>query len=394
MKICWIDLREFTERNRSYIGYQRIMHMAGNYELFLITKESPLLKKELPASSHLIFWPVKNKNIYLDRILSFLFAFVQTIQLYRKHKFDIIYTGANFSYFLGLIFKCIFPIKWIVDIEEHPEFQRGSCGTKGKLLSAQTVYYNARLFFLRHILKYADLVVVQGINAEEGLPKRIIECFHVDQNKLLPLPIGIDLANTSPQNSGQRDQHNGFRVIYSGYLSRWRGIDNLLLSIADLKDKIPNLKLILLGPYKDNNEKRYLKKIIENSHLDGEIDYKGYVPHEMSLSLIQSSDICICPFPKNDVFEQAYSLKIPEYLAMGKAVVATNLECIRAYIKNEENGLLIDSNSPDELANAILRLYREKSLREKLQRNARKSVLEFDWNKLNALIDKRIRELK
>jgi len=393
MKICLVDIKKFIEKNRSYIIYQRILHLAQNYEIFLITKESPLLKKELRASSHFIFWRGENKNVYLDRFLFFSFALLKIIQVYRKHKFDIIYTGTNFSYFLGLIFKNIFSIKWIVDIEEHPEFQKRSWEAKGKFSLLRALYYKARIFLLKRTLKYADLVIAQGISNKEGLPKRLIGNFHVNQNKLLALPIGVDLTKTSSWNPGQQPQHNGFRVIYSGYLSRWRGIDNLLLSVAKLKDKIPNLKLILVGPYKDDDERQYLEKIVKDLCLDGDVDYKGYVPHEISLNLIQGSDICICPFPKNDVFEQAYSLKIPEYLAMGKAVIATNLECIREYIKNEENGLLINSNDPEELVSAIFRLYREENLKKKLERNARKSVLRYDWNKLHAKLDQKIREL-
>ena len=133
--------------------------------------------------------------------------------------------------------------------------------------------------------------------------------------------------------------------------------------------------------------------MFENLRLDGQVDYKGYQPYEVSLRLIKCSDVCICPFPKNDVFEQAYSLKIPEYLAMGKAVVATNLECIRPYIKNEENGLLVISNSPEELAHGIFRIYNEKDLKRKLEDNARKSVLRYDWNRLHAEIDQRIKDM-
>ena len=393
LKICLINLMEFKECNKSYGTYQRILHLAQNYEIFLITKESPLLKKELPASSCLIFWLGENKNVYFDRFLFSSFVLLKMIQVYRKHKFDIIYTSTNFSYFLGLIFKNIFSIKWIVDIYEHPEFQKRSWEAKGKFSLLRALYYKARIFLLKCTLKYADLVIAQGTSTKEGLPKRLIENFHVNQNKLLPLPIGVDLAKTLSLNPGQQSQHNGFRVIYSGYLSRWRGIDNLLVSIAKLKDKISNLKLILVGPYKDDDERQYLEKIVKDLCLDGNVDYKGYVPHEISLNLIQGSDLCVCPFPKNDVFEQAYSLKIPEYLAMGKAVIATNLECIRAYIKNEENGLLINSNDPEGLASAIFRLYREENLKKKLERNARKSVLRYDWNKLHVRLDQRIKRL-
>lgn len=395
LKIIVVISKEFTERSKSYAVFKRILYLSRIHEIFLVAKKSLFLEKALGEDpSHLLFFHSKWKNTYLNKIIFNLFALTKMFQLNIKLKTDIIYTLSNFDYFLGLICKRLLSTKWVVDVAEHPEFQRKSLKTRGRLEFIRRFYYSIKLYLLKRTLRYADLVIVQGTSIKEGLPRKLIDSFLVNKRNILALPLGVDLEMTKPNNPQQNKEDSSFKVIYSGYLSRWRGIDNLLVAISKIDSNIPDLKMLLVGPYKDKEEKEYLENMVKNLGLNGHVEYKGYVPHETSLGFIEVSDVCVCPFPKNDVFEQAYSLKIPEYLAMGKAVIATNLECIRAYIKNEENGLLIDSNSPDELANAILRLYREKSLREKLERNARKSVLEFDWNKLNAVIDKRIRELK
>jgi glycosyltransferase involved in cell wall biosynthesis len=127
--------------------------------------------------------------------------------------------------------------------------------------------------------------------------------------------------------------------------------------------------------------------------LSGVLEYRGHVAHDEVLRCIAAADVCVCPFPKLPALEYAYALKIPEYLAMGKVVVATDLECNRGLIRNEENGILTTDNSPEELCGALHRLYRDKELREKLESNARGSVKHLDWGQLLAQLNRKISHL-
>lgn len=111
------------------------------------------------------------------------------------------------------------------------------------------------------------------------------------------------------------------------------------------------------------------------------------MPCEKVLALLEQADVCVCPFPKLKGTEHIYPLKVFEYLAMGKPVVATNLKGISQIIKHGENGLLVEPNNPDEVTEAILRIYKDPELRSRLEQNARKSVLEYDWDIINKKMD-------
>lgn len=65
-----------------------------------------------------------------------------------------------------------------------------------------------------------------------------------------------------------------------------------------------------------------------------------------------------------------------EAMAMGKAVIATNVNGSREVVKHKENGLLIEPEDVSALADAILLLYRQAELREKLQTQARNTITE------------------
>jgi len=89
-----------------------------------------------------------------------------------------------------------------------------------------------------------------------------------------------------------------------------------------------------------------------------------------------------------------YPVKVFEYLAMAKPVIATNLKGVSQIVKHEGNGLLIEPDDPEAMAKAILRIYQDEKLREKLRRNARKSVLQYDWDIINEKIDNALNDLK
>ena len=73
---------------------------------------------------------------------------------------------------------------------------------------------------------------------------------------------------------------------------------------------------------------------------------------------------------------------IVQSLAMRKPVVGTNVGGIPEIITDGFNGLLISPNSPKQLSEAIIRLATETELREKLKKEAIKSVQEYTWEKI------------
>jgi len=69
-----------------------------------------------------------------------------------------------------------------------------------------------------------------------------------------------------------------------------------------------------------------------------------------------------------------------EAMACGRPVIASNIPGIKDVITNEENGILIPTRDPVALANAILRLMEDHSLRLRLGKNARQLMIEnYDW---------------
>ncbi len=74
-------------------------------------------------------------------------------------------------------------------------------------------------------------------------------------------------------------------------------------------------------------------------------------------------------------------------------MIATDIRSNRKIVKDGYNGLLVKSEDPHDLADAIQKLYENPGLREKLASNARESVREYDWNCILGKLEQKLEEL-
>jgi glycosyltransferase involved in cell wall biosynthesis len=109
----------------------------------------------------------------------------------------------------------------------------------------------------------------------------------------------------------------------------------------------------------------------------GKVIFTGAVAHERVPALLDACDILIAPHvPLADGSEFFGSpTKIFEYMAMGKAIVASRLGQIGEVLKHEETALLVEPGNVSELAAAIVRVAGSDELRGRLGPNAREAAV-------------------
>ncbi len=170
-----------------------------------------------------------------------------------------------------------------------------------------------------------------------------------------------------------------------------RGIDVLLEAVNKVRSEIP-VELTLAGRvYEDF--RGWLNNFITEHDLGNTVEILGEIKPEEVINLVGRSDVCVCPLASTQSRSYAYPVKVLQYLAMGKPVVATNTPGVAQIIKHGENGLLVNPDAPEEMAKAFLRIYEDTELREKLEQNVRQSVLKYDWSMINEKIDRALSEL-
>jgi len=108
------------------------------------------------------------------------------------------------------------------------------------------------------------------------------------------------------------------------------------------------------------------------------IAFAGRVRHEDVPRHIAAMDICIATVSS----ALGLSMKLFEYMAMGKPVIGTRWKAVESVVQHERDGLLVANEDRHDLKRAILRLMRDPGLRERLGRSARRNVLaRYTWRR-------------
>lgn len=250
--------------------------------------------------------------------------------------------------------------------------------------------WNSPLMFpglARHIehflLKNADLVIV----VSDVLRKSLLE-IGVNPKNILVNPNGVDTSVFHPGIDGSkiRAKYNldGKTVIgFIGTFGLWHGAEFLAKVIASMNEwsKIHNLHFLLIG---DGQRRPKTEEILRSSGSLTCCTFAGMVPQVDAPKYLAACDILVSPHVPNpdgtDFFGSP--TKLFEYMAMGKAIVASRLNQIGDILEHEKTALLAETGNIDEFRQAIMNLAKNPVLRNYLGRNARNEVCErYTWEK-------------
>ena len=107
------------------------------------------------------------------------------------------------------------------------------------------------------------------------------------------------------------------------------------------------------------------------------------IPHHEVPALIAEADICLAPLGLNDrnVTQGACPIKVLEYMASSRPLIASNMPIVRELVREDVDGLLFSPNDPDDLARQVLMLLNDFELSQRLSDSATERALtKFTWH--------------
>jgi glycosyltransferase involved in cell wall biosynthesis len=201
-------------------------------------------------------------------------------------------------------------------------------------------------------------------------------------NKNSPLqyefPYGIDEKKIRFTELNEIQLHTLGFIGVIGYNS---GLDLLIKSIHNLKKKIPDIKLHVIG---SGNYEKTSKQLVQDMGLVNNVVFWGYINDDEKVrDILAKCAIGIAPYKSSiDNFAQ-YSIpgKVIQYLTCGLAVIITKVPNIASEIQNKKAGFAINDNI-DELSDAIEKLLCDNLSLIECRNNAIKMALDYSWNKI------------
>jgi len=213
------------------------------------------------------------------------------------------------------------------------------------------------------------------------------------ENKIIYLPLGIKLSrfkNVFNKTLVERKKEldlplNNEVVLYVGLIDKRKGIFDLVQAAPIIIKENPDILFLIVSfplsgvLYDYSKNKKKIIKIIEDNHtrekflfLEGLYD----IPKLMSIA-----DVCVFPITTMHGI-LGYPLTLLEAMALGKGVVASDIEIIKEIVSHEKNGLLFCRGDIRNLSQKVNLLLSNKKLKNKFGRCARKEVKKFELDNI------------
>jgi glycosyltransferase involved in cell wall biosynthesis len=240
-----------------------------------------------------------------------------------------------------------------------------------------------RLFAIWATRKCFD-TAAQIICISPRLKEHLKTKWNVDESKLSVLPIAADVESVTPNhNSATVRKSLGLTtepvVMWVGGFYPWHDMSLLLESFALILQRRPDARLVLVG---DGQTRSAVADTVTKAGMGHAVIMTGKIAHSQVPEMLSIADVAVVPSTPltAGLGGTGTPLKLFEYMAAGKAIVATALNEAAEVIRDGHDGLLVQPGDASKFAEATLKLVDDPKERSRLGKNAREqAVKQYSW---------------
>jgi glycosyltransferase involved in cell wall biosynthesis len=222
----------------------------------------------------------------------------------------------------------------------------------------------------------------------------MVRAWNVAPDKIVVMPNGVDVALFTPEHDARPVRQEfglgeGPVISFVGGFQKWHGLEQLVESFVQVLHEVPAARLLLIG---DGRHRPVVQRRIAELGVESAVVITGLVPQTRVPALLAAADIAVLPYPQLPQELWFSPLKLYEYMAAGKAIVASRAGQIAEVIHHGRDGYLVDPGNVNDLARALVTLIREPAERQRLGDRARqRAVACHSWvhyiERLEAIYD-------
>jgi glycosyltransferase involved in cell wall biosynthesis len=233
---------------------------------------------------------------------------------------------------------------------------------------------NAKRQF-RYNLETANCIIC----VSEQLKTHLVRKWQIPAQKILVFSNCVDVEQFRPDSNIRRQVRESLGIkkepliLFVGNFYEWHDIGTLLGAFSSVLNERPDARLILVG---DGTQRETMEQRSNELNVSHAVHFIGRIPHADVPGYMASADIAIVPYPKMDQKNWLSPLKLFEYMASARPIVASAVGQVVNIIQHEENGLLVPPDDVTQMADAIMRLVADKELRMRLGKQARNDAIQ------------------
>ncbi len=305
---------------------------------------------------------------WLAEVLEFTYSLVALPRFVRAihvHRPDFVYERFNLFFPVGAWVTRMTGVRLVLEVNSPLYEERRE--QPGVALEAFAQWTQ------RYVWRQADLVLpVTHVLAD------IMVQYGVDRERILVMPNGVDVHRFHPLDAGTAKGALGLHAHlvlgFVGFVRRWHGLEEVIRAMAD--NALPSNTLLLVvgdGPVRGD-----LEALALNLGVAERVRFTGVIERKDLPQYIAAFDVALQP----GVTAYASPLKVIEYLAMGKPILAPDQANIREILTDGLNARLFPPESAQARTRALTELASDAWLRTRLAAGAAESIgrLGLDWN--------------
>lgn len=294
--------------------------------------------------------------------------------LNHNRKADLVYQRYGRNNYAGLTFAHRIGVPFVLEYNGSEIWMSRNWGHSLRFESLTEEIENC-------VLTHADLVVGNADAFKEELLGK-----GVKEERILIIPNGVDLDRFDPALSGEDIRASlGFSeqdivVTFVGSFGPWHGAEILAQSIRRVVKQCSFIKFLFIG---DGARLVEVKRIVSEDDVSENVIFTGLINREIVPRYLAASDIVVSPQVPNPDGSPFFGspTKLFEYMSMGKAIIASDLDQIGTILTSYQDSILVPPGNVGRLAEAILLLATDSNLRTSIGMQARKVVeAKYSWD--------------
>lgn len=361
-KICYICYRNSPETNIEH--YSRAVADNGFDVSILAISDTDEETFEVLDGKKIYRIPLNGEPNKRRTRLSFI---LKAVRFLNKHDFAIVHMESSCKYFCLIKILTSSNAKFIYHSMSYP-------------ISSSHLKVVRRMIFLFVESLFMDRVIVQS----EELREKLIGIRNLKRTGVVPVgfnrkffyPIGENEKRM--MRSSLNIPKNHPVLVYCGVIAKLRQLDRLIMAFEKVHRTCDDVKLLMVG---DGDALEEIKALARSLQIEKSIIFTGRIPHDEVVNYIGMADIGISYIPINENYNYNPPLKTFEYLACGLPTIATRTVSNCKIATDGFSGILVD-DTPEAFAMAIISLLKDKNKQAFLRKNARKSIMAFDFGHL------------
>lgn len=183
------------------------------------------------------------------------------------------------------------------------------------------------------------------------------------------IPMGVNLQIRRRENKEKEPT-----LIWVNRIIKSKRLEHALKTFEYVRRKIPNAKLWIVGPISPSYQNKLQRQVQKLGLKD--VIFHNFVEEKRKQELIQKAHLII-----STSVREGWGLTITEANALGTPALVYNVAGLRDSTKNNKTGLICEKNTPQVLAENIIKLLKNNSLYQRLQEGAYRWGKEFSWDK-------------